>query len=348
MRKIIVMIFNLLLGLWSYMPVLCLSDDDNYLNVKIGNNRNFHLRISLFNIMLGGVIVYIFSYDISQKNFEPIKVLRLIDMDGNCLEDEDINAIQKRFREHIAVLTDDDLEVEKEKLLYHIEREEQRINSSVDKINIYITVMLTVIPIVVALIDFKEIKEFPIVIRAMICIGAYGIVNIVFYFYQTLKVRGVNKSSFSDLRASTDKKREIVVQYQYDWQQLKYKAQLFVNFVLNLQNWVILMIALAIIIPFGISMQNNKPLYVLEQDSKGAIFTINAEEINIPYSNSSINFRNVVLDIETKKYDHLIVLTKENEFPMEINELTKYKELQIEVIVDTQLEKNVFKLIEVK
>ena len=104
------------------------------------------MRISLFNIMLGGVIVYIFSYDISQKNFEPIKVLRLIDMDGNCLEDEDINAIQKRFREHIAVLTDDDLEVEKEKLLYHIEREEQRINSSVDKINIYITVMLTVIP----------------------------------------------------------------------------------------------------------------------------------------------------------------------------------------------------------
>ena len=71
----------------------------------------------------------------------------MIDINGNFLEDEKIEQIQGRFRTHIAELTDDDLEIEKEKLLYHVEREEERINTSIDKINIYATIILTVIPI---------------------------------------------------------------------------------------------------------------------------------------------------------------------------------------------------------
>jgi len=82
---------------------------------------------------------------------------------------------------HIAKLLDDDLEIEKEKLLYHIEREEQRISTSVDKINIYATIILTVIPIVVALIDFGSIKDLPIVLQVMICIAVYSLLNICIY-----------------------------------------------------------------------------------------------------------------------------------------------------------------------
>ena len=47
--------------------------------------------------------------------------MRLIDIDGNVLEDEKIDQIQNRFRMHIAKLLDDDLEIEKEKLLYNID-----------------------------------------------------------------------------------------------------------------------------------------------------------------------------------------------------------------------------------
>ena len=158
---------------------------------------------------------------------------------------------------HIAKLLDDDLEIEKEKLLYHIEREEQRISTSVDKINIYATIILTVIPIVVALIDFGSIKDLPIVLQVMICIAVYSLLNICIYIFRTIKVHGIKKSSFSDLRESSDRKKEIVMQYQYDWQQLKYKAQLFVSFVLNLQEWVVVLLILTVGISFGVSVQDD-------------------------------------------------------------------------------------------
>ena len=218
--------------------------------------------------------------------------MRLIDIDGNVLEDEKIDQIQNRFRMHIAKLLDDDLEIEKEKLLYHIEREEQRISTSVDKINIYATIILTVIPIVVALIDFGSIKDLPIVLQVMICIAVYSLLNICIYIFRTIKVHGIKKSSFSDLRESSDRKKEIVMQYQYDWQQLKYKAQLFVSFVLNLQEWVVVLLILTVGISFGVSVQDDSIASVDIKNTKSIVFTMNAEEIGKPYSNSAVNWQN--------------------------------------------------------
>lgn len=152
--EIIKKVINIFLWIWSHCPIICLSDDCYFATLKFDNIRNAHLRLSILNIMLGDSIIYVFSYDIKERKTSVIKILRLIDIDGNVLEDEKIDQIQKRFRMHIAKLSDDDLEIEKEKLLYHIEREEKRISTSVDKINIYTTIILTVIPIVVALIDF--------------------------------------------------------------------------------------------------------------------------------------------------------------------------------------------------
>ena len=64
-----------------------------------------------------------------------------------------------------------------------------------------------------ALIDFGSVKDLPIVWQVMICIAAYGLLNICIYIFRTIKVRGIKKSSFSDLRESSNRKKEIVVQY---------------------------------------------------------------------------------------------------------------------------------------
>ena len=321
--EIIKKVINIFFWIWSHCPVICLSDDDYFATLKFDNIRNAHLRFSLLNIMLGDSVIYVFSYDIKERKISFIKNLRLIDIDGNVLEDEKIDQIQNRFRMHIAKLLDDDLEIEKEKLLYHIEREEQRISTSVDKINIYATIILTVIPIVVALIDFGSIKDLPIVLQVMICIAVYSLLNICIYIFRTIKVHGIKKSSFSDLRESSDRKKEIVMQYQYDWQQLKYKAQLFVSFVLNLQECVVVLLILT-------------------------VFTMNAEEIGKPYSNSAVNWQKVLLDIEKKQCNQIIILTDCNEVPEEVKVLAKYKDLEIEIITDRDLDKGDFKLIEVK
>lgn len=346
--EIIKKVINIFLWIWSHCPVLCLSDDDDFATLNFDNIRNAHLRFSILNIMLGDSIIYVFSYDIKERKNSFIKILRLTDIDGNILEDEKIDQVQNRFRMHIAELSDDDLEIEKEKLLYHIEREEQRISTSVDKINIYATIILTVFPIVMALIDFGSVKDLPVVLQVMICIAAYGLLNICIYIFRTIKVRGIKKSSFSDLRESSNRKKEIVVQYQYDWQQLKYKAQLFVSFVLNLQEWVVVLLILTVGISFGISAQDDSSALVAVKNTKSTVFTMNTEEIGIPYSNSAVNWQTVVLDIEKKQCGQIIILTDGNEVPEEVKGLARYKDLQIEIITDRDLDKGNFKLIEVK
>lgn len=346
--EVIKNVINIFLWIWSHCPVMCLSDDDYFATLKYDNMRNAHLRFSILNIMLGDSIIYFLSYDIKNKKNSFIKMLRLADIDGNVLKDEGIDQIQKRFREHIAKLSNDDLEIEKEKLLYHIEREEQRISTSADKINIYATVILTVIPIAMALIDFSSVRELSIVLQVMICIAAYDLLNICIYIFRTIKVRGIKKSSFSDLRGSSNRKKEIVVQYQYDWQQLKYNAQLFVSFVLNLQEWVVVLLILIVGIFFGISAQDDRKPLAAIKNTKSTVFTMDTEEIGIPYSDSAINWQTVLLDIEKKQCDQIIILIDGNKAPEEAKRLARYKDLEVDIITDRDLDKGKFKLIEVK
>lgn len=348
MNKILIeKIVNVILWIWSHCPIMCLSDDNNFATVTMGNIKNAHLRISLLNIMLGDSIFYIISFDVEQKSFSFIKVLHLIDLDGNFLKDEEIERIQSRFQDHIKNLTDDDLEIEKEKLLYHIEREEQRIDASINKINIYTTILLTGIPIVLAIINFDIVKRMSIVLLIMLCMIVYGLLNICLFIFRTIKVRGIKKSRFADLRASDDRRKEIVKQYQYDWQQLKYKAQLFVSFVLNLQEWIIFVLVLTVGISVGISMQKQRISLNAMDTSESVAFTINEQEMEAPYSQSSVDWKTVILDVERKQCTSLIVLTNKDEIPVEIKALKKYKNLQIDIVIDKQLGENIIKLVEV-
>ena len=86
--------------------------------------------------MLGDSILYLLTYDMKKKKFDFYTVLSLKDMESILLTDEHIDEIQKQFRKHIRNLSSKDLEIEKEKLCYLIENENQRISSSVNKINI--------------------------------------------------------------------------------------------------------------------------------------------------------------------------------------------------------------------
>ena len=109
--------------------------------------------------MFGDSALYFITFDIKEKKLTFVKILRLQDMDGIVLTEEKINGIQERFRQHIENLGDADLAVEKEKLCYLIQNEDQRISASVDKINIYATIILTVLPLVLAVIDLKAIDR---------------------------------------------------------------------------------------------------------------------------------------------------------------------------------------------
>jgi hypothetical protein len=76
----------------------------------------------------------------------------------------------------------------------------------------------------------------------------YSFLNVGLFIFSNIKTTFIKQSSFSDLRNSTEKQKEIAVQYYYDWQQLKYKADLFVSYVANLQNWIVCMVLLLLLL----------------------------------------------------------------------------------------------------
>ncbi|WP_313233232.1 hypothetical protein [Tissierella praeacuta] len=343
-----IIIINVILWIWSHFPILCLSDDDNFATLEYKNlkSKNANLRFSLLNIMLGDYILYIVTFDIKKRKLELIHILCLENIDGILLTDEKIDGIQNRYRFHLQGLSESELEIEKESLCYRIQNEEQRINTSIDKLNIYATIILTVLPLVLAILDIKKVLTLSLSLLIGVILIIYSLLNICIYLFRTIKVRGIMKSSFRDLRSSKEKDKEIVLQYQYDWQQLKYKAQLFVSFVLNLQEWVVLTLVLSLLVSFGISFEYINNEISMDTVEYNLVTTINRDKVDEPYSDSAIEWGKLIVNIEKKQLGKVIFILSDDEDISFIDKLEKYKKLDIIIVRDKTLEKGQIKIIE--
>lgn len=339
-------VINIILWMWSHFPIFSLSDDANFATLEMKNKNKIHLRFSILNVMLGDIILYFITVNIKERKFELMHKISLQNTQGILLTDEKISEIQERYKDHLNSINQGDWDIEKESLCYRIQIEEQRINSSIEKINIYATIILTVLPLLLAIIDFRKIFTLSIPLAINIIFILYALINICIYVFRAIKVRGIYRSTFKDLRESGNRGKEILIQYQYDWQQLKYKAQLFVSFVLNLQEWVIAILILSVTFSIGVSLSNGNKgggEVMVKYDS---VDMINLKELEEPYSDSSIAWAEIILDIEQKKCDKIILLLKEqSKCIVLINKLDKYKDLQIKVIKDETLEENAIKII---
>lgn len=288
--------------------------------------------------MFGDSALYFITFDIKEKKLTFVKILRLQDMDGIVLTEEKINGIQERFRQHIENLGDADLAVEKEKLCYLIQNEDQRISASVDKINIYATIILTVLPLVLAVIDLKAIIALPFLLIVGIVLMIYSLANICTYVFKAIKVQGISKSTFSDLRESQKKEKEILLQYQYDWQQLKYKAQLFVSYVLNLQEWVILILFLTVGVSIGVAFKDIGDNEILtNRMGNSEVITLNIDSVKEPYNQDAVEWKELLLDIEKESYKHIVFIGNYDKAPVFFNELDKYDDLEIDFLQDSQM-----------
>ena len=339
---------NVLLWIWSHFPFFCLSDDDNFATLdwrKIKEGIS-HLRFSLVNIMFGDSILYLITVDIKRKKISLFYILYLKNMKGILLTEEKIADIENKYKQHISELNVQEVEIEKEKLSYHIQNEEQRISRSMDKINIYATIILTVLPLILAILDLKAVITLPFILIIGVVFIVYALFNICTYIFRAIKVTAISKSSFSDLKNSSEKDKEILIQYYYDWQQLKYKAQLFVSFVLNLQEWMILILVLSVGVSSSIAFKDisNKHIYNKPQ---GEVISMNLNEIEMPHSESSILWHKLLLQIEQNNYNRLIIISNQDqELSLLYDNLDKYDDLELVEMNDSTLDNNQIKIIQ--
>ena len=338
-------IIDCLLWMVSHSPVLCFSDDKNYATLTLKNikNRSVCLRVSILNLMFGDQILYLLTF--CNKKMKLFRIIKLESMEGILLTDEKIEEIQKRFKDHIQDISKEELEIEKEALCYHIQNENARVETSVNKINIYATIILAILPLLLAILDFKAFWSFSLPIQIGVVLLVYGMFNICAFVFRSIKVQGIKKSSFQDLRNDPQKDKKIVLQFQYDWQQLKYKAQLFVSFVLNLQAWVIYTIALALIVTIGITYEQSRNTRVSYETDEKKVITINISEIDVSYSNSAVEWAKLIYEIEQKEVKEIIFITHGQVSECYIQNLEKYHELDIKITSDDLMDKNQLKIV---
>ena len=230
-----VKIINLILLIASWLPVFSLTEDEKYGELKIDNSIAVRSqlrtwRLSLFQIMLGAYKFYILTLSRTYDNntnkvlYHP-KLFKLISL--KKIFDKNDHHIEQIYNDYYmrlnnSKMTEDRLEKEKESLCYHIEVENSRLEKSDNKMNIYTTVLLTALPILLG-ISFDSILllfKTNMIYKAFFIISAYFVMNIVLYLFQYIKVGKYNMSRFSTLKEEQDENltQRLVSQYYYDYQ----------------------------------------------------------------------------------------------------------------------------------
>jgi hypothetical protein len=167
-----------------------------------------------------------------------------------------------KYTEHLLKLSNNDILIEKEFICYLIDNEKDRIKKSIDKINAYTLIILSVIPITLAFLSMNLINSLSLIKKILLLFISYCIINIAIFIFDTIRVRSISLSTFSDLKNSDLKINQLLWNYYFDWQMLKNKADIWVSYVLNIENWIKLaLILLFVLIFYNITHVATKLIY---------------------------------------------------------------------------------------
>jgi hypothetical protein len=218
-------------GLWALSPIYARTSIDGYFGQKD------EYRINLINLLLGEINIQLVSKQFWKK--DQWKLTKLSNSAQFILSDEKENEILHDYREHVSNINKEDRIIEKEELLRKLAGEQNRIDTSLNKINTFTAVFSMVTPLAIAAVDLKVVLN-QCVLQWIVCLCLmYALINLAAFLLQTLNVRNIWLSSFSDIKKSNDKEKEQILWIYYDWQQIKRKADLFISYVSYVQNWTV-------------------------------------------------------------------------------------------------------------
>lgn len=354
MKTIIKLLLKFTLWLFSLNICPALTSDSNFgtielnLDKPIGNQLK-KWRLSLIQIMWGTKKFYICSFnrdfdDTSDKAKYTFKFFKCISLDELFNKNDHIKQIYDEYFTRLCSLSDEEkLSSEKESLCYHLESEKNRIDKSDNKINIYTTIALTVLPIIVSLKydSILLLMKTNIFLMLLFSLVLYYIFNFLAYLYHYIKVGSYNMSSFKDLKDEEQYyKEKLVAQYYFDYQSLKNKAEIFVSYVKNIQEMLLaaLLFTVVLVCCSYVSYNNSPNSYI--GSSNSMILNIDIDSLNDPYTISSIKLTDLKMNIQTKNADKVMVMfNKQTDVSYVKDELLIFEDsFEIQYINDDTLE----------
>lgn len=361
MKNILEFLLNLFLWIISLFVVVTLTNDKNFGELKLQINKPIkeqfkEWRLSLIQIMCGAKKYYICTVnrevDDNQKTRYHFHFFKRLALEDLLNKEDHNNQIYPKYFKRLCNPNNKNIQsYEKESLIYHIESEKSRIDKSDNKINIYTTVLLTVLPILVGLNFFEVLSMIKksIFFAVVFSIVIYLIINVLLYLYQYIKVGSYSMSSFSELKnEQLHQNEKLIAQYYFDFQALKNKADMFVSYVINIQKLIALSFFLLISILIYYSL--NTHAYVYDNYSSSIVYNIDVNSLNDPYSSSSIDITNLKLNIQTKNADIILILFNNQTDISDIKKelLVFDNSIEIKYINDDQLEKDKSKILVIK
>lgn len=331
-----------ILTIWAHFPILALTDDEGFIMGR--DLKRMKLRFSLINILLGEVQIQFLSFLISggQKKINWIRVVRMSEMVNFKISNEKIAELEQNYRDHYNSLDVIDAGIEKDALLRRLSDAKFRIDISYSKINVYTSITLVVVPIIIPFIDWSSVKDLSGLEIVVLSFLIYAIINLCFWLFQSIRVRGFPTSTFKSLKESENKSQEQNWQIYFDWQQSNKKADMFVSFVSYIQEWIIGILILLLVF-FALHTTSRPP--DIQTHSSNQVYTIQSDSIDETYSISAINWSQVQSELQKERYSKILILYNVGDFDHIKYVLRKYEHQESIWILDQSLNYNELKII---
>lgn len=294
--------------LLSYSPILCFSRDDNFGSNEDGlTNFVDNIRFSLFSLYLGPNKYYFFTF---KKNCR-FKVIHKLNLENYYIideaEEDRLKLLQDEYLNNA-----EDISYDKEFLLYLITNQNDRKNSAFNKMNIYSTIVLTLIPLILIFFKLDAFFKAPLIIKISTFVLGYMLLNIIFFIFKYMKVHGFNREEYRNLKTSNKKEKTLIKSYYLDWKNLEKEASLAVAYIKNIEEYVKGTVYLIILIAVFncISDFNNRKLLSQNNNQIIQIDIDNLEAKQI----QDINYNNdeLLIDKHFKfLYSYLTIYLKE-------------------------------------
>jgi hypothetical protein len=337
-----------IIKLHSFSPILSITNDKYFGTNEELYIKNFRvvngLRLSFFNIHLGKNKIYILTYlfdNLEPKKFNFVKFLDLDNMFFSNNYDSVIDEKAIEYQNHFISLDEEQRKIELEFIKYKLNTERERIDGAKSKINLYTSILLVIIPII--LVFYKPTTgntPFQLLLKILLFLST---LNMTFYIYNNIYVKPLVMSNFKDLKtAEADAKvAQNVNNYYFDWQVLIKKADLDVSYISNIQRCIVGIVLLSVI--FYIS--SIIPMYSkIKENSGNLVYSINIDNLESKYSEDVEKISKIhTALIQNHSKELLIIygqLVNDDEFNKLCNQFDIYKDIEVCKIVDKDIEKN--------
>lgn len=335
---------DVILFIWAYSPFLALTDDMGFLTAN-KNAVKHEYYLSIISLLFGEIKIQFLSFPVKQpgKKIVLYRAKHLSDMSVFHLEEVKENQLETDYRNHYdSLLNDIERDTEKEALLRHLYDEQARVDISYNKMNAFTTIIVAVIPIAIALLDWNTVFSLNLLgIVIFLCL-IYANINLCAWIFQAINVRSFMASTFSDLKNSADKRKEQNWQIYYDWQQSRRKADMYVSFVMHTKIWmvavIILTITFSVVLPFS---KKDLPVSCDENE----VYTLETDLIERTYDKSAADWYSILAKLQTDQYSRVVVLYNESAVVDIADKLDEFQNQKIIWMLDNTLQRNQIKII---